>query len=112
MKNDQFKDKFPDDETLKRVRDELSDPDYERGNIALPENATSSDKAKYQLCQLIARYKREHRLLQKEIAEKIGVDASRASEILHCKFDKFTIDRLMKCAERLHKKLEIKIITA
>lgn len=112
MKKNQTQDRFPDEKTLKRIREKLSDPDYEGGNIALPEDATPTDKAKYQLCQLIARYKRKHNLLQKEIAKKIGVDESRTSEILRCKIDSFTLDRLVKCAGKLHESLEIKIIAA
>ena len=42
------------EETVKR----LSDPNYEGGNYALPENASELEKSKYDICQNIARYKR------------------------------------------------------
>ncbi len=48
------KDVFPNDQTLKRIRDQLSHPDYEGGNLALPASASEVDRAKYQACQLIA----------------------------------------------------------
>jgi predicted XRE-type DNA-binding protein len=98
--------------TLKRIREKLSDPNYRDGNLALPENATELERAKYQLCQLIARYQREHSLLQKDIARRIGVDESRISDILRGKIERFTLDRLISYAERLHPGLRVRVIAA
>lgn len=112
MKSSQRKMAFPDQAALKRIREKLSDPKYQGGNLALPENATEADRAKYQLCQLIARYQREHGLLQKDIARKIGVDESRASDILRGKIEGFTLDRLIGYAEKLHPRLRVKVIAA
>ncbi len=112
MKTKKKQVKFPDEATLKRVRDKLSDPNYAGGNIALPEKASETDRAKYQLCQLIARYQREHGLLQKEIAIRIGVDESRISDILRGKFESFTLDRLIGYAEKLHPGLKVQIVAA
>ncbi len=106
------KEAFPDEQTLRRVRDKLSAVNYPGGNLALPVNATEVERAKYQLCQLIATYKREHGLLQKEIAEKIGVDESRISDILRGKFESFTLDRLISYAEKLHPGLRVQINAA
>ena len=106
------KEAFPDEKTLRRIRDKLSDVNYQGGNLALPVNATEVDRAKYQLCQLIAKYQREHELLQKEIAEKIGVDQSRISDILRGKFESFTLDRLISYAEKLHPGLRVQISAA
>ncbi len=103
---------FPGDSTLKRIRERLSDPQYQGGNLALPENATEVERAKYQLCQLIARYQREHGLLQKDLAQKVGVDESRISEILRGKIESFTLDRLINYAERLHPGLRVRVIAA
>ncbi len=112
MKKSRTRGKFPDDATLERVRDKLSDPNYSGGNIALPADASEIDRAKYQLCQLIARYQREHGLLQKDVAGRIGADASRVSDILRGKIERFTLDRLIAYAEKLHTGLKIKIIAA
>ena len=103
---------FPDEVTLKRVREKLSDPKYQGGNLALPESATEVDRAKYQLCQLIARYQRERGLMQKDIARKLGVDESRISDILRGKIESFTLDRLIGYAEKLHPKLRVQVIAA
>lgn len=103
---------FPDEATLKRVRDKLSDPNYMGGNIALPAKASETDRAKYQICQLIARYQREHGLLQKEIATRMGVDESRISDILRGKIEGFSLDRLIGYAEKLHLGLKLQIVAA
>ncbi|MBI1860036.1 MAG: XRE family transcriptional regulator [Deltaproteobacteria bacterium] len=102
---------FPDDQTLKRIREKFSDPKYE-GNFALPESASEVDRAKYQLCQLIAKYQREHSLLQKQVAEKLGIDESRISEILRGKIESFTLDRLVSYAEKLYDNVQVKIVAA
>jgi predicted XRE-type DNA-binding protein len=103
---------FPDEKILRRVREKLSDPDYQGGNLALPEKASEVDRTKYQLCQLIAKYQRENNLLQKQVAEKLEIDESRISDILRGKIESFTLDRLMSYAEKLHRKLKVKIEAA
>lgn len=112
MAKSRKKNAFPEKNTLKRVRDKLSDPNYKGGNLALPSDATEADRAKYELCQLIAKYQREHGLLQKEVAEKIGVDESRISDILRGKIESFTLDRLVAYAEKLHPGLRVRITAA
>ena len=106
------KEAFPGEKTLRRVRDKLSDLSYPGGNLALPANTTEVERAKYQLCQLIARHQREHGLLQKEIAQKLGVDESRISDILRGKIESFTLDRLISYAEKLHPRLRVRINAA
>ncbi len=112
MKAVRRKKAFPGEVTLKRILEKLSDPNYRGGNLALPHNATEVDRAKYQLCQLIARYQRENRLLQNDIARKIGVDESRISDILRGKIDSFTLDRLVSYTEKLHPGLRVQVIAA
>ncbi len=106
------KDKFPDENTLKRIREKLSDPNYKGGNVAPPSNASRVDRIKYELCQMIAKYKREHSLLQKDIADRLGVDESRISDILRGKIEGFTLDRLIAYAEKIHPKLRVQIVAA
>jgi predicted XRE-type DNA-binding protein len=106
------KETFPDERTLRRVRHKLSEVKYQGGNLALPANATEVERAKYQLCQIIARHRRQHGLLQKEIAEKLGVDESRISDILRGRIESFTLDRLIGYAEKLHPGLRVEIRAA
>jgi|GEM_PF-1830575 len=109
---DKKKKGFPDEQTLKRIREKLSDPDYEGGSFIVSEDASEVDRAKYQLCQLIARYQREHGLLQKQVAEKLGIDEARISEILRGKIEGFTLDRLVSYAEELYDNIQVKIVAA
>lgn len=97
------KDAFPDQQTLQRVRDKLSAPSYSGGNLALPNNATETERAKYL---------REHKLMQKDLAEKLGVDEARISDLLRGKTESFTLDRLIGYAEKLHPGLRIQISAA
>jgi len=106
------KEAFPDEKTLKRVRDRLSDPNYEGGDFAVPANATKTDLAKYEICQLIAKYRRDNNLMHKELAERIGVDDSRISDVLHGKIESFTLDRLVSYGEKIFPSLRIKILAA
>ena len=105
-------DRWPDPKTLKRIRDELSDPNYDGGNLALPSDASELDRAKYELCQIIARYRHEHDLMQKDIAAKLAVDEARISQILRGRIESFTLDRLIGYAEKLHPGLKVRISAA
>jgi predicted XRE-type DNA-binding protein len=104
--------KFPSAATLKKVRDKLSDPEYRGGNIALPVDASEVDRAKYKLCQLIAKYHRERELTQRQLANKLEVDEARISEILRGKISSFTVDRLMSYAQKLYPHVKIEILAA
>lgn len=106
------KSEFPNEATLKKMRDKLSDPNYQGGHIALPLGANEVDRAKYQLCQIIARYRREHDMLQKDIAQELGIDESRISDILRGKIESFTLDRLISYAEHLYPNLKVLISAA
>lgn len=104
--------KFPDESTLKKVRDTLSDVNYKGGNIALSDDATEVERAKYKLCQLIAKYHREHELSQRDLAKKLDIDEARISEILRGKINSFTVDRLMGYAQQLYPHVKIEIWAA
>jgi predicted XRE-type DNA-binding protein len=112
MNSQNKKSSFPDAKTLKRVRDRLSAPDYGGGDLAIPANASRSDVAKYEICQLIAKYRREHDLKQRELAQLIGVDESRISDILRGKIESFTLDRLVGYVEKIFPSFRIKILAA
>lgn len=103
---------FPDEKTLSRIREKLSDPAFDGGSYIVPDDASEVDRAKYALCQLIAKYQREHGLLQKQVAQKLGIDESRISDILRGKIESFTLDRLLSYAEKLYENVQVKIIAA
>ena len=103
---------FPSASTLKKVRDQLSDLAFPCGNIALPKDASEVERAKFKLCQLIAKYQREHELTQRALANKLDIDEARISEILRGKIDTFTVDRLMGYTQKLYPHIKIEILAA
>ncbi len=90
------------DEKLKNVE----------GSIALPKNATYVDRLKYDLCKRIIAYVRVHRVTQVELADKLGIDPARVSEITNYKIEKFTIDTLLTYNRSLNPNFEVKIKSA
>ena len=111
-KKTQTKTSLPDSKTLRHFREKLSDLNYKGGNLALPEDATEVEKMKYDLCQLIAKYRREKNLIQRDLAKILGINESRISDILRGKIEGFTVERLMGYAETLYPNLKIRIIAA
>jgi len=85
-------------ETIKR----LSNPNYQWGNYALPENASELEKSKYETCQNIARYKRENELTEKEIAYELGISQNKLDNILYCRINLLKLDNLANYLEKLH----------
>ena len=103
---------FPDEKILAEVREKFSEPNYPGLSIALAEDATEVEHAKYEVCQLIARYQREYGLRQDDLASMMGVDKARVSEIVRGKTSHFTLDRLIGYSQRLIPNVKIQISVA
>ena len=73
----------PPQEVINKIREELSAPDYPYKNIGLGENPTAEEKLKYEICQTIARYKRENNLKEGELENKIGANSRYTHYILY-----------------------------
>jgi ribosome-binding protein aMBF1 (putative translation factor) len=73
----------PPQEVINKIREELSAPDYPYKIIGLPENPTAEEKIKYEICQNIARYKRENNLSEEDLAAKIGANSQYIHYILY-----------------------------
>lgn len=98
--------KFPSSKDIKEVLAELETAE---GSKLLPKNASAVDKLKFELCKSFIIYKQDRKLSQKELADKLEIDPALMSKILHYRFEEFTIDRLVKFLEILHKDISIKI---
>jgi predicted XRE-type DNA-binding protein len=79
----------------------LSSPDYEWGNYALPENASELERSKYEICQTIARYKRENELSPRELTYELQISQNRLDDILFCRINLFSLDNLVEHLEKL-----------
>lgn len=85
--------KFPSEKELNEIRSKL---DKAPASRMLPPNASSVERLKYSLCEHFVAYLLDHKLSQKELAEKIGIDEALVSKIVHYNFEEFTLDRLVK----------------
>lgn len=101
------------EQSFKEYLTEIEDPKNDREvNYDLPENPTPLERAKYDICQNILRYKRENNLDREQIAQQIQLSKAETEEILFCHINNFTLDRLTEYASRLFSPLEIKITKA
>ena len=88
-------------ESREEIIKRLSDPNYEWGNYALPENASELEKSKYEICQNIARYKRINELPLKNLAYELGISLKRLDDILYCRINLLKLDDLVSYLEKL-----------
>src|SRR5947207_2131072 len=99
---------FPPQEEFERVVERAKKSD-KRTNFLLPPNATAAEKAKYNLCKTIARYERENKLSEQELAKKLGITHPQTEKILFCHIDKLNLEELINFVEKLAMPLEMKI---
>ena len=101
---------FPPQEEFERVVKRAQESD-ERTNIGLSPNASPMERAKYDFCQTIARYRRENNLTEKSIAQRLGITLPRLDSILYSHIDKFTLDELASYVNNLHIPFELKVVS-
>lgn len=101
----------PPQEVIDRIRQELSAPDYPYKIIGLPENPTAEEKLKYELCQTIARYKRENKLSEEELENKIGANSQYTHYILYGWIQQLDLRQLLSYLEKIVYPWQIKIVS-
>ena len=92
---------FPPEEKLAKIREKMLEPNYPRANKPLPKNATSLEKSKYFLCKKLLVYKQENDLPVEKLAKQINLTVPEVEDILFCRIDKFTLDRLVAYIDNL-----------
>jgi hypothetical protein len=100
---------FPPEEEMQRVIKRFADPNYNRVNIGLTPNASELDKAKYNICQSMSRYKRVNKLTPSELAKKIRISKEKTDDILFGRIGGFNLEELVSYAEKLNGHMELKI---
>ena len=100
---------FPPEEEMEKVIKRFSDPNYNRVNIGLMPNASELDKAKYEICQSISRYKRINKLTPNELAKKIKISKEKTDDILFGRITNFNFEELVSFTEKLNGHLQLKI---
>jgi hypothetical protein len=93
----------------KKYLQELDDPNYQGGSWVLSENATPLEQAKYDICQKVISYKRNNQLTTEQLAQKVQLTKPETEDILYCRLDYFTLDRLMEYTNKLFSPCKVKI---
>ena len=97
---------FPSDQELNEAREELS---KSLASKPLAKNATAVEKVKHRICKEFILYKLNQKITQKNLADKLDVDESIVSKILHYHYDDFTIDRLIKYLNIIYPNMDFKL---
>ena len=89
----------------------MSQPDYRRVNMGLNWDAGPIEKAKYEICQNILRYKRENSISDQDLKKTLGIKEKKKLEcLLFCHINNFGLDELGEYANKLLGYFEIKIV--
>ena len=72
-------------------------------------NASELDKAKYDICQSISRYKRVNKLTPVELAKKLGISQAKTDDILFGRISELNFEELAHYTEKLNGHLELKV---
>src|SRR5436190_9983057 len=80
---------------FKKYLERVEDVNYQGGSWALPEKPTTSEKTKYEICEKVIRYKRNKQLTTEKLAQKIQLSKAETEDILYCRIDYLTLDRLL-----------------
>ena len=95
---------------FERYLERVEDVNYQGGSWALPENATTSEKAKYEVCEKVIKYKRNNKFTTEKLAQKLQLSKAETEDILYYRIDYFTLDRLVAYASRLFSPLSVKMV--
>src|SRR5256885_16482565 len=100
---------FPNEAEIERITKYFSEPNCKEINIGLMPNASELDKAKYDICQSISRYKRMNKLTPSELAKKLKISQEKTDDILFGRISNFQFEELVSYTEKLNGHLELKI---
>jgi len=90
------------EQEFEKYLEKVEDPNYQgETNFDLPENPTSLQLTKFEICKEILGYKLKNNLTREQVAERIGLSKAETEDILFCCIEKFTLDRLVDYASKL-----------
>lgn len=99
---------FPPEEELERVVKYFSKNPKEINQGLMP-NASELDKAKYDICQSISRYKRINKLTPNQLSQKLGLNQAKTDDILFGRINEFNFEELTAYTEKLNGHLQVKV---
>ncbi|MDH4467951.1 MAG: hypothetical protein QE271_07825 [Bacteriovoracaceae bacterium] len=85
---------YPNQERIFKVLDKIKSGKIKATQL-IDKSASPIDKMKFNICQAILLFKREHNFSNLELAQILGVGPSVVSRILHCQISKFKVDSLL-----------------
>ncbi|CAI2190529.1 3115_t:CDS:1 [Funneliformis geosporum] len=100
---------FPPEEEMEKIIKRFADPNYKRVNIGLMPNASELDKAKYDICQSISKYKRMNNLTPSQLSKKIGINQAKTEDILFGRISELDLSELITYTEKLNGHLQVKV---
>jgi hypothetical protein len=89
----------------------MQKPSYHQKSRGLMPDATSTDKAKYEIQQNILRHKRESNISDQNLKKILGIKEKRRLEcLLFAHIESFSLDELAEYANKLFGDFELKIV--
>ncbi|OFZ48353.1 MAG: hypothetical protein A2381_04120 [Bdellovibrionales bacterium RIFOXYB1_FULL_37_110] len=85
---------YPDQKRIFKALDRIKKGKVKSTKL-INNNASPTQKMKFNICQQIIKFKLENDYTNKELSEIIGVGPAVTSRILHCQIDRFKIDSLL-----------------
>ncbi len=89
---------YPSQKEIKKVLAKLKKAEPTR---IISKDAPLLDRTKFQFCQRFIVYMHDHNLNQVEMARRLGIDKARVNDIVKCKIELFSLDKLIRFAEKL-----------
>ena len=108
MKAIKSKPTFLDEKEIERITKHFSENPQEINQGLMP-NASELDKAKYDVCQSISKYKRINNLTRTELAQKIGISQAKTEDILFGRINELNLNDLISYTEKLNGHLQVKV---
>ena len=95
---------FPNKKELEKIRKES---EKWEGSLIPSQDATPTEKFRYQICQELLKYKMNNDLKNIEMAEALSVPEADLSRIFRFRIDGISTDRLLGLLEKVKPKHEI-----
>ncbi|MCE8159246.1 MAG: hypothetical protein I3270_01570 [Candidatus Moeniiplasma glomeromycotorum] len=101
---------MPRDKEFEKILQEAEDPkNIGSGSWALPRNATTAEKTKYEICERILAYQEDNNLSDESLARKLHLTVSEIEDILFCRISRFNLDYLINVTKELFSPAEVKL---
>ena len=95
---------------FEKYLEKIESPDYPWVAKDLPENASSLERAKYELCEKILGYQEDNNLPDQKLRQKTGLPQDKLEDILFTRIEKVNSDELINVASKLFAPCQVEIV--